>query len=317
MNYTLILAKNNGTKYSIQKLVGNLSWSDDIDTLGTQLTFDFVRNREDLNFNRFDFLETGDKIILKNNKSEIFRGIIADVTWNQYSKQVTCFDYAFYLNQSKSIKQFYKIKASEAIKKLCGMFGVPIGTIDEMNTNINKIYKDKTIAEIIKDILVQVENETNIKYRLEMLKGKLYITKYKEITVNLSKAFGNISKNESIQNMKNSILVSSQDQNSDRIIEKAEDKKSIKIYGLLQDVLTLDSQNESQAENIAQNRLKKLNRIKENISISVLGSDTLRAGRIIVIENKVFDLSGKYLIKSSSHTYNNFIHKCDLVLEEV
>lgn len=329
-NYMVILAKNSGKKYNIQKLVSNLAWSDALETLGTQLTFDFIRNREDLNFSKFDLIEIGDKIILKNNENETFRGIITDVSWNRYSKGINCFDYAFYLNQSKTIKQFHNITASKAIKELCGMFSIPVGTIDEMTTNINKIYKDKTIAEIIKDILLQVQNETGIEYRLEMLEGKLYITKYKEITVDLqfqpaetlatfdiTKILGNISKNESIQNMRNSVLVSSQDQESTRIVQKAEDKKSIEVFGLLQDVLTLDDKNESQTKNVAQNKLEKLNKVQEDINISVLGNDSLRAGRIISIENKLFDLSGKYLIKSSSHTYNNSIHKCDLILEGV
>ena len=183
-NYSLILAKNSGMSFNITKLIGNLTWSDDLETLGTKINFDFSRNTDDKYLSRFDIAECGDKVILNNGTDEVFRGIITDLDWSRYSKTITCFDYAFYLNQSKTVKQFYKIQASKAISELCKIFDIPIGQIDTMNTRISKIYKDKTIAEIIKNIIQQVEQETGTKYRLEMRAGKMYVIKYYEISIN-------------------------------------------------------------------------------------------------------------------------------------
>lgn len=328
--YNLILAKNSGMSYNITKLIGNLSWSDDLETLGTKLNFDFARNLDDKYLANYDMLTIGDKVILNNNAQEVFRGIITNVGYAKHIKSVTCFDYAFYLNQSKTVKQFYKISASRAIIELCKQFSVPIGQIEVMNTKISKIYKDNTIAEIIKDIMQQVEHETGTKYRLEMRAGKMYIIKYYEININPAFApsdyapsfkvlnvLGNISKEENIQDMRNSILVTSDDEKSAKIKATAVDNESIKTFGLLQDVLTADKKDASQAKHIAKNKLNELNRIQEDISISVLGHDDFKSGRIIPLTNKPYNLSGKYLIKSANHTYSNSIHKCDLTIKGV
>ena len=118
-NYSLILAKESGMSYNITKLIGNLTWSDDLETLGTKISFDFSRNADDKYLSRFDIAECGDKIVLTNGTNEVFRGIITDLDWGKYNKSITCFDYAFYLNQSKTVKQFYKIAANRAILELC------------------------------------------------------------------------------------------------------------------------------------------------------------------------------------------------------
>lgn len=329
-NYSLILAKNSGMSFNITKLIGNLTWSDDLETLGTKINFDFSRNTDDKYLSRFDIAECGDKVILNNGTDEVFRGIITDLDWSRYSKTITCFDYAFYLNQSKTVKQFYKIQASKAISELCKIFDIPIGQIDTMNTRISKIYKDKTIAEIIKDIIQQVEQETGTKYRLEMRAGKIYVIKYYEISINptfqpgenlnpfkILDAIGSITKNESIQDMRNSILITSDDEKSSKINATAKDTQNISKYGLLQEVMNVDKKNNSQAKQIANNKLKELNRVQQDISFNLLGNDELRSGRILTIENALFNLSGKYLIKSSNHTYVNYIHKCSVTLEEV
>ncbi|WP_432408563.1 XkdQ/YqbQ family protein [Wukongibacter sp. M2B1] len=327
-NYTVFLINNNGKKLNITQLCSNLSWRDSIETLGMELTFDIARNTEDDNIP--DVVEIGNKLILKNNSTEIFRGIITDLGTERYKKAITAFDYAFYLNQSRTIIQFRKISAKEAISQLCTKFNVPIGNITSISTPITKIYKDKTIAEIIKDILKQATNELGIKYRLEMRAGKLYIEKYTDLIVtatfqpssnleafNILDAIGNISKTESIQDMKNSIQITSGNEKSSRIVATAEDTTNIAKYGLLQEVESVDDKDISKATNIANNKLKELNRINEDTTISLLGNDDVRAGRILEVANTIFDLKGQYLVKSCTHTYSNSIHKMSITVEKV
>ena len=117
--------------------------------------------------------------------------------------------------------------------------------------------------------------------------------------------------------MRNSILITSDDEKSSKINATAKDTQNISKYGLLQEVMNVDKKNNSQAKQIANNKLKELNRVQQDISFNLLGNDELRSGRILTIENALFNLSGKYLIKSSNHTYVNYIHKCSVTLEEV
>lgn len=326
-NYALFLCKQTGN-IEITNMIGNLQWQDSIDTLGMQVTFEVARNKEDKYLP--DKVNIGDNILLTNNGKEITRGIITDVEWSRYSKAITAFDYAFYLNQSKIVKQLYKAKASEAITQLCGAFGVPVGKIVPISTLITKIYKDSTIAEIIKDVLKQATQELGIEYRLEMREGKLFIEPYTDLVVkatyqpakniaefDVMKAIGEIGRNQSIQEMKNSVVVTSQDENSVRVYAEEKDNANIKKFGLLQEVITVDDKDSVQAHNIAKKELKKLNRVVEDISVDLLGDDKVRAGRILEITNDNFELSGKFLVKQCTHTYQNSIHKMNLTVDKV
>ncbi|WP_353096243.1 hypothetical protein [Tissierella praeacuta] len=329
-NYTLSLIKDSGKQNNITNLCGNLSWKDSIDTLGMELNVDVARNTDDKHMKSYDLVEVGDKIVLLNNGKELFRGIIVDLGTERYSKPVTAFDYAFYLNQSRTIIQFNKVRADEAIKQLCSKFNVLIGNITSISTVVTKIYKEDTIADIIKDILKQAADELGIKYRLEMRAGKLYIEKYTDLIIRPSfkpahniKSFnpldtiGSISKSESIAEMRNSILISSSNEKSSRVVATAKDNKNIAKFGLLQEVESVDDKDIAKAKVIAQNKLKELNRIGEDISIELLGDDNVRAGRILEVNNDTFELQGQYLVKDCTHTYQNRVHKMNLTIEKV
>ena len=329
-NYTLFLIKDNGMETNITRMCGNLSWRDSIDTLGMELNVDVARNTDDRYMKNYDLVEIGDKIVLLNNHNEIFRGIIVDLGTERYKKSIAAFDYAFYLNQSRTIIQFNKAKADDAIKQLCSKFNVPIGNITSIPISITKIYKDDTVADIIKDILKQATDALGIRYRLEMRAGKLHIEKYTDLIIkprfkpapnvasfNPLKVIGSISKTESIADMRNSILISSSNEKSSRVVATARDDKNIAKFGLLQDVESVDDKNIAQAKVIAQNKLKELNKVNEDISITVLGDDKVRAGRILEIDNDMFKLKGQYLVKDCTHNYHNRIHTMDLTLEEV
>lgn len=330
-NYIITLIKNNGISSDITEFSGNLSWKDNIDTLGMELNVDVARNTEDRLMIGYDLVEVGDKITLFNNVKEIFRGIIVDLGTGRYIKPIISYDYAFYLNQSKTVVQFNKVAASEVISKLCNEFGVPIGNITGIPTLITKIYKEETISDIIKDVLEQATNDTGIKYRLESREGKIFVEKYTDLIIrpkiklaeNLSemdvlKAIGGINKNESINDMRNSILITSSDEKSNRIIASATDGSNISKFGLLQEVQSVDEKKMGEAQSIAENKLKELNRVGENISLGpLLGDDDVRSGRILEIDNDMFDLHGQYLVKDCTHYYHNRIRTMDITIEKV
>lgn len=320
--YTILHIKDDRGKYDISQLCGDLCWRDSVDTLGMELSFDFPRNYRDI--------EVGDKIVMNSNGNEVFRGIITDLKISKLKISITAFDYAFYLNKSKIIIQFTDISASQAIRQLCIKFSVPFGKIANMSTQINNIYKNKTIAKIIQDILIQAENELGTKYRLETRKGKLYIEEYNDLIIsatfqpatnitpfNVLDAIGSITKSESIQDMRNSVQVASNNEESDSIVAEAKDEINIKKYGLLQEVISVDEKDESQANNIAQNILDEKNKINESVSLELLGNDNVRAGRILEIVNTEYKLIGKYMVTDCTHKYSNGIHKMSLTVKKV
>ena len=233
---------------------------------------------------------------------------------------------AWYLNKSTVIKQFKKMIGNDCIKSLCNEIGMKV-EVQGLDTKIDKIYKDKPISEVIYDIIEQCSQFNSKRYFIEFDKGTLKIMPFKKIKVvgqyeiaknsyiDISENIGTVSLTKSIVDMKNSVLVVTENKGAVRTVGKEQDEKSIKKYGMLQEVVTLDEKEHNKANLVAKNELKKLNRITEDFSIDVLGDDNVKSGRVIDIDIPLFNLKGEYLIKESNHEVSNNIHRINLKLE--
>lgn len=305
------------TVTDITDMAGSISLNTSIDTLGATFDFSMPRNFIDSNYALTETIKTGDIVKFENEKN-LFTGIIVDIDTLKFSKEIKCFDFYFYLNKNKVIKQFNSLNASSCIESLLKSIGAKIGKIETIATSIDKIYKNNTVAEIIDDILKIVTEETGKKYLLEIEGVTFNLIAHKKIKVQITNnIFGMPTLTESISNMKNVVLVVSNDSEDESIYAKAEDTESIQKYGMLQEVVEVDPDKDdiSKVRNIASQKLKELNKVLTTSSLDVLGNDELRAGRLLDVEIKEFSLKEEFLIKSCTHTFPKGKHICNLELE--
>ena len=311
----------------IGDIIGNLTWRDTVDTLGVEVDFELPINRYDKKFEFLYDITLGDPIQILNAKGEVLvQAIIVSETPNGKITSFTAYDMAWYLNKSTVIKQFKKMIGNDCVKSLCKEIGIDV-EVSGLDTKIDKIYKDKAVSEVIKDIIEQCSQFNSKKFFIEFDKNKLIVSPYKKIKVfgtyemqkdkfiNINENIGGVSLSKSIVDMKNSVLVITENKGAIRTIGEEQDSKSIEKYGKLQEVVTLDEKEFSKANLVAKNELKKLNKITEDFSIDVLGDDNVKSGRVIDIDLPLFNLKGEYLIKESNHTISNHIHKISLKLE--
>lgn len=319
---------NSIEKYDISSMVGNLTVNSSLDTLGDQLDFEIAYS--DMQYYPNFSVDTGDIVrLLDEGKKEVFMGILVSKSRSEKTQSFTCFDFAFYLNKSKTIKQFNGVRADAAIKMLLTEFNVPVGKITDMPTIIKKIYYDQEVAQVIKNIIEEVTNATRIKYVMEMNEGKFNIIKDTELIINakvkladnlplvdVNETISNPSKRTSIEEMKNSIKVYVGNEEKIKVIAEIKNDWMANKYGLLQETMNLEDKDIAQARNIAQNMLKELGKVIVEGSIEVLGNFDLRAGRTLVLNEPITNLVGKYKIKSANHSIGT-IHTTSLELEEV
>lgn len=300
----------------ITDISGAISLSTSMDTLGASLAFNIARNYNDTSFIFSDEIKTGDIIILNNTK-ELFRGVIVNITTTKFNRTIECLDYSFYLNKNKVIKQFEDISASIAIKQLLQEIDAPIGDISNISTSISKLYYSNTIAEIIDDIFKQVNEELGIKYKLEFIDNKFNVNPFKKVNVYFRhRQTGNESISESILEMKNRILVTSNEQESTEILAIAEDITNVEKYGSLQEIINVEpDKDEAKVRNVAKMKLKELNKVFKTVSLEGFGDDEFRAGRVIYLNNPKLMLYGEYLINSCVHTWRKGEHIVNLEVE--
>lgn len=308
----------------ITQLTGGITLDSNVDTLGDQLTFSTANSAPYLVAN----VHVGDLVQLFDGQ-EVFRGIVVTKTNNEKQQEFTCFDFAFYLNKSKVIKQFRAIRADEAIRQLLVEFNVPFGYIAPMSILITKIFYDKEVSAVIKEILEEVSNATGKRNVMEMNAGKLEIFEDTErivkATVKLAddiqaidcmRTVSSPTKTASIEEMKNSIKLYTGGEDGVKVYAEVKNSALISKYGLLQETQSLEDKDIAQARNIAQNLLNELGRVAEMASITVLGSFDLRSGRVVEVNEPTTNIIGKFKIKSASHSIGA-THTTTLELEAV
>lgn len=317
-----IVRVHNGAKETITKKVGSLSWTDSMDSLGVEFSFTFPYSYWDSQFK--NKLQLGDLIIIKSGKKEITRGIITQTPIN--GDDYRGYDYAFYLNKSEAIFQCKKIGASKAITQLLARYGVPIGEMPKLTTAINKLYKDVAVSEIIKSILSEVHDETGKSYRMEMTRGKFCIRRsgYIKIKPKYVDELGekasctkacSVTGTRSIEDMRNQIIIAGTGDKKAQIKATVKDSKSIKKYGLLSQVETVEKTNQAKAKQKGKNLLKKLNKKTVSFTCEMPGSTIIRAGRKIYFNRPEAGIKGWYKVKSATHNVTEGIYTVSLEME--
>ena len=328
-----LLLKTVTDKKDITPITMNFTLKYNVDALACELNFDFVKN---IQFSNFTNAREGDILELYTTSflTPYFTGKIEKVTINQGTISCIAYDKAYMLNKGKEIFQF-NCYASEAIKIVCNTRDIDIGTIPVLNTVIKKIYNTKTYAEVINDILDEVYKQTGNKYKIEVENDALNI-------VNLNKQLGilkvamasnvgpeninlyiiNPSHSYSIEDMYNSVKVvhkyTENNTEFNTISAEIKDDTNINKYGLRQEVIEIDKDDLSYANNIANNFLTENNKVKEEISLTMFGHWDVKAGRLITINDNAKEseilINGNYLVKDVVHTFKNDIHTMQLSL---
>lgn len=317
---TLTAYLSDGTTKDLTANTGNYSLSDHIDQLSAELKFDLTANPLDANFKDL-WVPVGTKISFTHDKINLFQGIITKYDRNSLANfAYTANDYAYYLNKSEIIIQFNNVTTTQAIEQLCSENGIAIGSICDIPTIVNKIYNGSKISDVIKDLLKMAEADQKVHYYMEMREGKLWILKYSDLYIQprdtlVKNIISEFSSSYSMEDMTNKVVVISSKEKNTQIQATAEDTDSQQIYGTVQKVEKVDDKKVSQAQSIADGILSDKGKIKKSFSVTELGDDTVRAGRLLKFNYPEINLEGVFLVKASTHNYAGLKHTMRLELE--
>ena len=305
-------------RIDITPAVGNLSWQNNIAELATTMSFDVAKTDAQ---HTSIYLQREGSIIQMYTNEEIFRGIV--LTVDDGSKTVntyTAADFGWYLNKSKETYQFNNMPASKAIRKVCADFNIDIDSIPALETKITKIYFDKTISEILADILEQCGGGYNLDMTPKGLRiykiGSIYAYPEFRLSPNTQLIYspnlrGNVSHSISIEDMKNSIKVITETDGSYSVKRVVQNSDLISKFGLLQEVVKIDPEKEN-ADIVAHQQLSELSKVKESYSFEILEAmdSYTRAGYMITVDGV------DYIIEGSSHSTKNGVHNVKLDLRK-
>lgn len=269
------------------------------------------------------------KICEKGKKQHFYFGYITDCehTTDKNIYSYSGFDVGFYLNKNEIVKQFRNANIGEAIKSLCRDYEIEININRKFKNSVSKIYKDETFADVLKELLEleRIKGGLNNLY-IDCKLGKLEILKYEPeenlsskiengILINSLDTINNINIKHSIQELKNKVIIVDNNEKSVKTIFKQNDN-SIKTYGLLTSVESVDTKKTNNLSLLASTKLEELNRTKEDISLTLLGDYRIGKGKMIKLKVDEYNLDGFYLIKSANHKINKDKDEIDIIVEK-
>ncbi|SET55393.1 hypothetical protein SAMN05660297_02741 [Natronincola peptidivorans] len=324
--FRLQLVKNDGSKtYDITPIVNQFSW-DSTMSLVSVIDFSIIWN--DARFIPTNPVEVGDLIIIYKDEIEVNRGIVVKNKQSGRSPiEYTAYDYAWYLGKSKSVYQFNNLSARQAISKILNDFGLPIGNITEMATIINKIYIQKSPAEIIQDIIKQHERQSGIKIFAEMRSGQIYIEKMRDMIVlgrfRLASNVARINvldnpigaeRTQSIEEMRNRVKIILSKNDNYQTIALEQDTPMVSKYGLLEETFKIDEEDAAKARQAAKVLLKRLSRIHETNALNLMGDVSFKAGRLFDVVEPITGMEGRFMITNCKHEVASGFHTMNLTL---
>lgn len=305
----------------ISAFSGNVTLSDNIESLGRELNFDFLNNHVYDGYTQFTTLRTGNTILLYDADEMIFQGQIITLSRNSISLySIKCFDNAFYLNKNQTKIQFNNLDVKACIEKLCKQEYIPCKVDCDIPTKVTKIYNGETISNIIDDLLKQATDDTGLKYRREYNYGSLYVNAMNNLKMiwKSKPLVSDFSYDESIDSLANRVIVMSSSEKNTTVYAEAKNEQSIKMYGQYTHYERVDDKKKGKAKKIAETKLKELSKTFEKATVTLLGDNYIRSGRIIQFEQPEIGLYGQYLVEHCTHNYNGSLHtmECEIKKED-
>lgn len=328
--FKVLLIKNQlDATYDITPIVGSFTWDN---YLSLTSALDMTVSWNDTRFFPINPCELGDMVLVTKDNVEVYRGIL--VNQSQAGRQSITYhatDFAWYLDKSKSVYQFNGIAADKAIMRILIDFGLPIGTIAPMSAKITKIYIQQSPASIIEDIIKQHQDQSGKRYSAEMVQGAISIVPTLDRviagTFKLTENAASVdvlanpleaTRTRSIEEMRNRVKIITTGTDTYTTTALSEDTVSISRYGLLETVEKVDAADEAKSRQVAKILLARLNRIKENNKLKLMGDVAFKAGYLFDVVESVTGMNGRFMIKTCKHTVTNQIHfmELELVLPE-
>lgn len=309
LNYKFILNDKDIT----DKLL-NVSYSENLDDVASSFSFSCLADYDITSLNsagkeRINTL----KMYAQNQTSPFYVGVVTDY---EHTTDVNVFNYSgfdvgFYLNKNEVIKQFKNANIGKAIDSLCSEYNISVSR-PEFKATVSKIYKDVIFADILKEFLeLEKVKSGNDDLYIDCKNGKLNISQY-SVEQNLTaligngfmvasdRTYNNCSVKKSVKDLKNRIIYSDNNEKSVKRVSVS-NGDSVSTYGLLTAIETVDTNKNNNLKSLANAKLNELNKVKTEISKSLIADYRVSKGKLIDFTNTDYGLNGIYLVKTADH----------------
>lgn len=316
MDFTVILIKSDIEQYDVSELVGQVEFADNINKAGV-CTFPMMKDSVRP--------EEGNSVRVICEGETYFAGNIFKLGFTHEAQiNVTAYDQLRYLKANETYV-FKNKTATDVVRQICGDMGLRTGLLEDTGYSPGtKIFDGKDMLDIIADYLKLTLVAKKEIFYVKDIAGEIVLKNIRNSisdllldpeSLMLGFSYERGIDNDSCNKIK---LVRDNKQTGKRELYIAQDSGNIKAWGgTLQHYEKLDDDvNPAQANAKAEALLFLKNRVRQSLSVDVLGESDIRAGNMLYVSLPEFELGKFLLCTAAKHSFTNHAHtvKIDLRL---
>lgn len=314
----VVSSKNQNKNYDLSEAIdGAITWTTQRTGSASKINFDVIKSGQMI-------FHEGDKLTIFADGKPWIVGYIFAKSKNKEKITITAYDLIRYL-QYKQSYNFKNMTASKIIKQVAGEFNIPVGDIVDTGYVLpKKLYKEKTLLDIITDALMLTSIQTKKVYNLLDDAGTLSLKEIKNMgskyVIGNQSFATDYTYTTSIEDSYNYIkLVKPNKKSGKGDTYIAQDSSTVKKWGKLQYYKEVDeNMTPAQIKDYAQNLLKSLGQVNRGLKIPALGIKEIRAGSMVYIDlQDLGDIALKkmLLIDKCTHKITEHHHEMDLEMK--
>lgn len=308
-----VRVRNSDGEWDVSHMFRRIAWSGDVDSVCRSLELEMIVSATDPRL-PYVYLPLGGGISMGIGEQTLFIGYVVskDKSTDASTMSVTCYDMGFYLKNSRASRKYTGETPETIARQLCSTYGVPVGSLAQTGVAIRRKFSATEIYRIIDTAYTLASRETGKKYLLRFSGRKLDVIERTVTPQSLILSRGTnlqtAAYGESIENMKNRVIIVDSDGNTLRSIS---DDAAVKKYGLLADVLTQSDGEDATAE---AREILQDNGVARHASVTCLGHTKLITGNTIWITEPYTCLANTCWIDEDTHVWQNGVYTCRLTL---
>lgn len=268
-------------------------------------------------------MSEGEGIIFRWNKVELFRGIIFGSDLNKSARRsLLVYDLLIYMARNKDIYLFTKKRADEIFKKLCGDFGIPVGTVANTGYVIPyRLYDGDSLWDMNITALNLTKKQTGQKFKIIAKEGKAHLVKMSEQLrkwviesgVNLVDYSFSSSIEETVTKVK---LRAGEEKKT--IIATAQNDSLMKQFGVLQYYESVGEKlTKAELDARAKAILDKQGKVNYKFQLTdILGIPDVTTGSAVYVIVPDLGIKKAYYVEEDKHTFKGQNHRMSLTLVE-
>lgn len=305
-----------------QLVTGKITWEGSRLQVSRKLEFSYVQDPRDTNLPNY-VVNCGETVYGYDEDGTLqFQGNVYDIEKDvqRSTVTVTAYDNLFILCRSKTTRKYTNMLAEDVAKSVCNELGIKVGTLAETGKTVSFIAPEKTGYQIIMTAYTEAANQINasksdssdpdVFYHPIMNGDAMDVIKKGDLIDFESNMYSNIENSqykESIEGLVDSIMITDQQGNVTGYQTKDE---WIKKYSMIQDVYKTNPNDDMK---------KSINKLfhgpERTGTLEMTGSYLAKSSYSLKITDVLNEMSGKFWIKSDTHTFENGIHEMRLEIE--